>query len=903
MMKKKIKKVSAFLLSLLLMVTMLSGMGATTVKAAEKDEYTAFLMFSDRNWAFGNWSADNASATTKVTGAGTYTVKLDAATVGGDGEAKAAGAMVFCVDILDFGYHAESIGVDYLVKNVKIKADGAEFPIDESKIAYGDIEDNGNLRIEIFNEYGSTQADPAFDPTALSFAKDLEVTFTLEEKRNTAFLMFSDRNWAFGNWDATEDNSIVVNGAGTYTVELDATKVGGDGETKAAGAQVFCVDIAGFQKKAAAAGKTFEVQDVKITADGVDFPIDATKVLAGDIEENGNLRIELYNEYGATQGDPAFDPTTLAFAKKLAVTFTLAEKPVNAFLMFTDRNWAFGNWDATADNSIAVNGAGTYTVKLDATKVGGDGETKAAGAQVFCVDIAGFTNWAKAQGKDFEVKDVVIKADGADFAIDASKVVYGDIEENGNLRIELYNEYGATQADPAFDPTTLSFAKELTVSFTLAEKAQEARLIFCDRNWAYSIWDSTANNTCKFNGDGTYTLTLKNADIKGDATAPVTGAMVFCVDVLGLHNVIEHVDEVHVYNVIVKADGVEVPVDQSKIVVGDIEENGNVRFEIYNEYGKTAGDGAIDVNAFTFADTLEVTFTIDGVHYGRNVEKAPAAEPYDVEAGKQGQYNAYFWFQTDDYTFRNNWDDDSYGLVAYEADNSKDNFYHVTGWGANNEELNLGGTFIDADITCDGTYSVAMYGFDNLNASTKYNMLQISTNIPSQLVVDGTGVTITDVKASFDGGQDRKFTHIDTSGDYAVIMLLNTYQDAVGTEAIAYTIPEKSIVLTFTISGLANVNADGGNSAAVLAAVSGTPATEEPVPTEAPAVTEAPAPTEAPKATEAPAATDVPEAVPTQAPAAETKSSNVGLIVGIIGGVVVILGVAAFFVLKGKKKA
>jgi len=86
-------------------------------------------------------------------------------------------------------------------------------------------------------------------------------------------------------------------------------------------------------------------------------------------------------------------------------------------------------------------------------------------------------------------------------------------------------------------------------------------------------------------------------------------------------------------------------------------------------------------------------------------------------------------------------------------------------------------------------------------------MLQVSTNIPSVAVKSADNeagvIEITDVKTSFDGGDNKAFGWIDTSTDYATIMVLNTYNSNVGTETIPFAIPEKSIAITFTVSGMA----------------------------------------------------------------------------------------------------
>ncbi|MBO7336085.1 MAG: hypothetical protein J6U42_04015, partial [Lachnospiraceae bacterium] len=72
-MKKMLKKVFAFVLAFALFASL------GVVREAKADDYTAFLMFSDRNWAFGNWDANLASATTPVSlDGGPYKVTLNA---------------------------------------------------------------------------------------------------------------------------------------------------------------------------------------------------------------------------------------------------------------------------------------------------------------------------------------------------------------------------------------------------------------------------------------------------------------------------------------------------------------------------------------------------------------------------------------------------------------------------------------------------------------------------------------------------------------------------------------------------------------------------------------------------------------------------------------------------------
>lgn len=175
---------------------------------------------------------------------------------------------------------------------------------------------------------------------------------------NEAFLMYTDDAWAWGVWNAAEfpAGTTDVNGDGTYTVFVDNTvptalvtdeETGDTVPAVANGAMVFCVDIDGladeygFQtagvdgmntaadKRARCNEAGVTVSDVKVTTyntDGTstDIAVDQSKVLYGDIEGNGKLRIEIQNEYGDSVNDPCIDKSTISFDEKIAVTFTIS---------------------------------------------------------------------------------------------------------------------------------------------------------------------------------------------------------------------------------------------------------------------------------------------------------------------------------------------------------------------------------------------------------------------------------------------------------------------------------------------------------------------------------------------------------------------------------------------------
>lgn len=503
-----------------------------------------------------------------------------------------------------------------------------------------------------------------------------------------------------------------------------------------------------------------------------------------------------------------------------------------AFLMFSDRDWAYGNWDSTLESATtSVTGDGSYSVTLNASEVGGT-EAGANGAMVFCVDIVA-AQADMEEGKTYEVSDVEVLADGEAVDVDASKIVTGDIEENGNFRIEIYNEYGSTATDSPIDQNALNFKDTLTVNFTLttvdmpAEDAaatatteQTAFLMFTDRDWAYGNWDATLESaTTTVAGDGSYSVTLNTADMAADQVKDTgaNGAMVFCVDVVNLGASVTDISAIQVSDLEILADGEAVTLDASKVVTGDIEENGNFRIEIYNEYGDTAADSPIDQTALTFKDTLTVNFTLSGITYGEaavteTVEEAAAVEAVDLN----GTYHAYIGLQSPTYTFRNAFDDETYGRDT-------EYFNQMTGWD-NNDAVTKPGTFVDAEITGNGTYTVSANGLDmtgEFDSQDHFNLIFLSTDIPNS-----GEITISDIKLNIDG-RDVAINPIlsEDSVNYVNMTIQNIWNENADIQTIGYyNVPPTDVTITFTVSGFAY---DNTNATVEEAATETTPAATE----------------------------------------------------------------------------
>ena len=179
----------------------------------------------------------------------------------------------------------------------------------------------------------------------------------------TAEIKFADGSWSInsmGDQDLLEESNVVtadVTADGTYTVSYGEVlfQDGDEDYGVAEGITVFCVDIDGLAE-AKGAGKGAEgyddletaadkmafakaaglnVSDVKVTLtdpDGqtTDVAVDQSKIIFGDIEANGKLRIEIYNEYGDSKNDPPVNKDDVTNAVTIAVTFTVSGVSDNA---------------------------------------------------------------------------------------------------------------------------------------------------------------------------------------------------------------------------------------------------------------------------------------------------------------------------------------------------------------------------------------------------------------------------------------------------------------------------------------------------------------------------------------------------------------------------------------------
>lgn len=248
------------------------------------------------------------------------------------------GAMV---TLLDFVGLKEKFP-DAFVRIDDIKLDGKSMKFDANKFFYGDIENNGNFRIEMFNIWGKGSADgavkesPFSDKTnvgsddAFTFAESLEITFTIVTSglaaTYTPNLITINPSWG-GTWGFNQGASFDVT-LNTETAKYEISKSDFDitytsGE-HADGSIMTFVQIDNIRNFFPQMHATLN----ELLLDGKAVTFNAAGVL--DSSENAAYRLELWNCYGATgsagcafgtrDGDVIHE---LAFSSSMEVKFTI----------------------------------------------------------------------------------------------------------------------------------------------------------------------------------------------------------------------------------------------------------------------------------------------------------------------------------------------------------------------------------------------------------------------------------------------------------------------------------------------------------------------------------------------------------------------------------------------------
>lgn len=703
-----------------------------------------------------------------------------------------------------------------------------------------------------------------------------------------AYLMYADSSWTYQFWGSDAANGVKattekIKGSGDYKVGLDFT---GTADKAASGIAFTAVGIK--TGEFTYPNATIEVKSIEINGEKVAF----TKGYTSS-DDGITTRLNIYNEWvtelpsdaRSFDGDIAeskaivVDKAAFASVKTIDITFTLHENEDEAFLMYADSSWTYQYWNDGAESAVeaekvTVKGPGEYTVGLDFTKTP---DKKASGIAFAAVGIA--KGEKKFPGYCVTIKD--IKVNGKSIKFEKG---YTSSDDGIVTRMNIYNEWvtelpaDARSSDAVtegakwiiVDKAAFDSVETVEVTFNYSIPEARAFIMYADAAWKYQYFGDPVDTgivttDATVTGAGSYKVAL---DFTKTADKAATDVAFTAVGIKG--------GDITHPGWYIRIDSIKINGEDVAFTKGYTSSDDGVetRMNIYNEwvtelpadahsFDKKLDDASakiVDKAAFASVKTMEVAFT-----YIRGEKPVKATAPeIDVDAALKADYNAYFGIQTETYIFRNAWNEPTYGK-------DKDNFKHLTGWDADSNQVDYGGTFTDAVIDGNGTYTVGVkLGDMALGTDKTIRMLFISTDIPSQLIDQGL-VTISDMKTSIDGGKGQTAFTANTDGDLLQLDILNEYT-ATGAEAIPYTMPTKDITITFTVAGLSKDSAAQAKPEAT--------------------------PTAAPQATATPAAVEA--SAPVEAPAAQ---SNSGTIIAIVIGAVVVIGGIVFLAVKsGKKK-
>lgn len=280
-----------------------------------------------------------------------------------------------------------------------------------------------------------------------------------------------------GNWDGA--TTVVSGGSkavGQYTVKLETTEARTNGK-------VYALDLEGFAAKYPKALVRIDA----IKADGQNLKFDANKFHYGDIEDNGNYRIELFNIWGSgtaqnspfrASGGPgdAGEPA-LAFNKTLEVTFTVVSTTSDGTGVYTPtfnavRGWGEGEAQLFGYNDgstlkVVKSDKGQYSLENNQFDMTYEGSGFEGGTIMTFVEIADLYGFFPGTHATLDA----LLLDGKAVSYDKSKVV--DANENPKYRLELFNCYAATKDNCAFGVKDgdlmreLGFNKSMRAKFTV----------------------------------------------------------------------------------------------------------------------------------------------------------------------------------------------------------------------------------------------------------------------------------------------------------------------------------------------------------------------------------------------------------------------------------------------------
>ena len=226
-----------------------------------------------------------------------------------------------------------------------------------------------------------------------------------------------------------------------------------------------------------------------------------------------------------------------------------------------------------------------------------------------------------------------IKLDGKSIKFNANNFCYGDIEDNGNFRIEMFNIWGkgaqnglikaspfsnltGVDSDPAF-----TFANSCEITYTIftdgPEKTYKPNLITINPSWGgpWDYNDGAAFDITLNKETAKYELSKNNFTITYNSDIHADGSIMTFIEIADIFG---YFPTMHSTLNSLKLDGNSVSFDASKVV--DTSEGAKYRLELWNCYGATGStecafgtrDGDV-IHELGFSRSMQLDFTINSL--------------------------------------------------------------------------------------------------------------------------------------------------------------------------------------------------------------------------------------------------------------------------------------------------
>ena len=479
-----------------------------------------------------------------------------------------------------------------------------------------------------FNARGSQPVYTAMSVRAVTTAKNVKFdkallckTWRLDLNADAKSFVWDGPIYFYGtddNWGTISNNEPVIGGdhwswLADYPGNswlCEAKDYGTMTFTEAG--EVIIVDAEGNESKGT---YTVDEKTKKITFNGVDL-------LNPGNNELKDARVELpicsLTENGLQIGAiRANDPCLLVF-NYVSDDFYMASQNIQVSLLCVGGDWN-GTWGSQVDAIEPAKLNGSHTFKY---------EGACNGSMVFTLDF----NELLAKFPNTTVSITDMKCDGKSIAFDGSKFRYGDIENNGKFRVELFNVWGKAaqggkvdspfsnaglvESDPAF-----TFAESLEITYNINTEGQTTytpNLITINPGWGgdWSYSDGTKFNVAINPETALYELSQSSFSMVLNASGMDAGSIMTFIETdklfLSFPNIKMSLDKVVL-------DGQALSGWDASKIVNTSADGGGVkhRLELWNMYGETSQGGCafgtpVDgaIKELGFASSMQLDFTI-----------------------------------------------------------------------------------------------------------------------------------------------------------------------------------------------------------------------------------------------------------------------------------------------------